>query len=78
MWLYKAVKQKVCILSNYISTVLLISVNNPDVYGSQSCGDLFFEALCNGINFVGVCLCLLQSKGVDEEDLRYKEELKSK
>lgn len=62
VWLCKAVKQKVCILSNYISTVLLISVNNPDVYCSQSC-NLFFEALCNGINFVGVCLCLLQSKG---------------
>lgn len=64
MWLRKAVKQKVYILSNDVSTVLLISANNPDLFMAlKAMVTYFFEALCNGTVLVGVCLCLLWNKG---------------
>lgn len=64
VWLGKAVKQKVCILSNYISTVLSISANNLNLFMALKAVVIYFyETFCNCINFVGVCLCLLWNKG---------------
>lgn len=45
--LWKAVKQEVCILSDYVSTVLLISANNPHLFMAlKTMLIYFYEALC--------------------------------
>lgn len=79
VWLWKAVKQEVCILSDYVSTVLLISANNLDLFMALKAMLVFFMKPSVMLLILWVCACVwCRTKGVNEEDLRYKEEFKSK
>lgn len=79
VWLRKAVKQKVFFLSSYISTVLLISANNPDLSMALKVVVIYIFKPSVIVLILWVCACVCcRAKGVDEEDLRQKEELKSK
>lgn len=79
MWLRKAVKQKVCILSNYVSTVLLISANNLNLFMALKAVRFIFMKPSVIVSILWMCAYVCcGTKGLDEGGFRYKEELKNK